>query len=137
MRSDFGLYRGRRLHTTPEKPEWVYGNLVTWRDGSADILEDPLGKYDQSKNRYDVTPDTVGQYTGLRDKNGERVFEGDILRFTNSDGETSIYDVFWGYHRWLTRMHDVYTADPDDLDEVFCNSAEIIGNIHDNPDYWR
>lgn len=121
------LFRGREEITD----EWRYGFYahLPSAGGSAHIIFEPAENPDESNQTRFVDPSTVGQYTGLKDRNGKRIFEGDILRY--DDGETSIYDARWDYHRWLVQMHGDYSAMPDDLDECFCQYAEVIGNIHD------
>lgn len=88
------LFRGKLLNGG----EWSYGNLIVKLSDMAIITPDdtPLGKYGQ------IDPATVGQYTGLTDKNGRKIFEGDIIRdyFENEENEYD-YDcldygrVFW------------------------------------------
>ncbi len=117
------LFRGKRV----DNGEWAYGYYVN--------CSGPGRKPNETKHyiveypyAWNIYTSTLGQYTGLTDRNGKRIFEGDILRY---DGETSIYDARWDYHRWLVQMHGNYSAMPDDLDECFCQYAEVIGNIHD------
>ena len=94
---------------------------------------------------HEVDRETVGQYTGLNDKNGKRIFEGDILRIAKiSDGLGSCYHppldypvnvvVKWDLCAWMweTLCEDKrYISFPN----AWCHyECEIIGNIHDNPE---
>ena len=125
--NDRYLFRGKRA----DNGEWVVGDLMQWNDGTMRIcVEDG----DDSKITRTVIPETVGQCTGLKDKNGKLIFEGDILLFTNEDGEKTPYEVMW------SKVQNAYMVSTDELgDTMDCWNKwgeyyEIIGNSHDNPE---
>lgn len=126
------LFRGKANECNNDEEfeygEWVEG-LITFVGSyngiySATILTD---EYDECQ----VDPETVGQYTGLTDKNGVKIFEGDILRFYNGE-EFSNYEVIWFGNAYKVLMEGE-TEIQDDLDLFFCEHSEVIGNIHDTP----
>lgn len=75
-----------------------------------------------------VDPETVGQYTGLTDKNGKKIFEGDILKFS----DCGIYPVWWDADFFT--FGSCWFSDFDPLYKYDRNKIEVIGNIHDNPE---
>lgn len=130
------LFRGKRV----DNGEWVEGNLfmpdaVTHRKAPTEIL---VGT-NVVRISYEVIPETVGQYTGLLDKNGTKIFEGDIVEIVTVDTkekrkfvveigecletneEVCCYAV---YHRFFGAA---ITLPINHID-----LTEVIGNIHDN-----
>lgn len=78
---------------------------------------------------YKVDPETVGQYTGLTDKNGTKIFEGDILTIENEGVYAAI--------KYNESNAAFYVEDEDHEDylgEAWETDVVIIGNIHDNPE---
>ena len=117
------LFRGKRLNNG----KWVEGYFFR-QYGSNEIITADNELY------YHVLPETVGQYTGLKDKNGTRIFEGDILsaHFDDAfpDEETRGW-VCWHDYGWHIRIGaHLDTLESDWVSHYF----EIIGNIHDNPE---
>ena len=125
------LFRGKRTNNG----ELVEGNLFI-----PDKLDTPtqicIGT-NIIRITYDVIPETVGQYTGLTDKNGNKIFEGDILEFSDR-----LVSVFWHAHLGCWDSNFIkYTNKDNCRDDMSpCRweyRAEVVGNIHDNPELQR
>ena len=123
------LFRGKRI----DNGEWVYGNLVRGCDEKyAYIVE--FGNKELCRNYINVKPDTVGQYTGLDDKCGNKIFEGDILNTTNSN--CAIWYVDYKNTAFCCNQGNVnYSCVLDEF--VQFSVVEVIGNIHDNPELLK
>lgn len=116
------LFRGRLLN---KSAGWSYGNLNVRVNGVCIMTPDDtiIGKYGQ------VDPATVGQYTGLTDKDGVKIFEGDILKTETGCCFAVEWDKnngrFLGFTFGRERRIVYVGREP---------KAKIIGNIHDNPE---
>lgn len=135
------LFRGKSANTG----EWVEGFCVQFGETYSNIIIREIGKL----NLYGVVPiyeheivisETVGQYTGLKDKNGRKIFEGDIVRRFNRNGqEIMSYVVEW-YSDCCMFVLDCIDFDMGfdmDFTVFYGDEFEIVGNIHDNPELVR
>lgn len=127
------LFRGKRI----DNGEWVYGYFYE-ECGATYIIEDRQKETMLNRNTPNVIiPETIGQFTGLTDKNGVKVFEADVLsskspyRYYVKYKDTAFYvyhceikDVDKTPYRWglLSRFNELGIE------------VEVIGNIHDNPE---
>ena len=139
------LFHGKRT----DNGEWVEGAYMPYyystRYGKVAAIftnDDVLCK----TCRYPVDPSTVGQYVGLKDKNGKRIFEGDILSIPFEEDrspyeENSIYyekgEVYFDTERygWYVRFHEY--NDEISLWEYDNTDIEVISNIYDNPELLK
>lgn len=80
-----------------------------------------------------VVPETIGQFTGLYDKNGKPIYEGDIFDLREFRIKV-VYEVDMG--RFVLRT-DVEKSWMLPLDKAFCSHYAIVGNIHDNPEMMK
>ena len=110
--------------------KWIYGDLLTCASCTQIWQDSDSGKFPAS-----VIPETVGQYTGLTDKGGKRIFEGDIIEahfdelFPNL---AATLIVVWSDYGWFGRDME---GNVDSLERKWVSDFfEIIGNIHDNPE---
>ena len=132
------LFRGKRT----ANGEWVEGNLYVDTDGFCSIMGRDKNLIEPG-NVKDVIPETVGQYTGLNDRNGKRIFEGDICDFTafNYDGSDKQFRGVVTYDGSGFILSDG-KEEKDfvfELDYILLNDdgVEVIGNIYDNPELLK
>lgn len=114
------LFRGRRK----DNGEWVCGDLT---HSVYKIGDTCVGKYGSEIGMHQVDPSTVGQYTGLTDKNGKRIFEGDVVEYREYGNLT----VVWDDGAFQLMREDTFYDVLDHYTTVF---SVVIGNIHDNPE---
>lgn len=121
------LFRGKRV----DNGEWMEGDLIQSRDktyihpkaNSFRVSETGLSKLIVLREVY---PETVGEYTGLTDKNGKKIFEGDFIRSNSGRGYIEYYPNDCAFdvvddHGFLWLISEM-------------SNIEVIGNIHDNPE---
>ena len=141
------LFRGKAIKqndgVTTEKPIkeniWVYSNLTVGKIEG--YKSDMIGNKHEI---YLINSETVGQYTGLTDKNGKKIFEGDIVRYNQTDGAK------WKGKTIICTGNVVYNAKTasfaiDSIDEIGSKNydyfpiknIEVIGNKWDNPELLK
>lgn len=125
------LFRAKRL----DNGEWVYGSYYHCCGtayGATFIVVNDFGF-------IEVIPHTVGQYTGLTDKNGKKIFEGDIVQYQPEYATEPIHSVVeycadkFNYPAFDLKNHD-YEANGLQCAHEEGVGCEVIGNIHDNPE---
>lgn len=127
------LFRGKRK----DNGEWVEGCLCISCDERVFIVYDEdftlssdcCGLHLISDRFFEIIPETVGQFTGLLDKNGAKIFEGDIVREKGTD-YTPIYQngIYMAYN--VDKINNPYVS--TQFNVIWRNGCKVIGNIHDN-----
>ncbi len=127
------LFRGKRT----DNGEWIEGYYCNLGGNHPRVLKESIfigkiGRVLEFKN-IDVIPETVGQYTGLTDKNGKKIFEGDIVITKTTSCKfvgCILYSTEYVRFVCVTKSKMSYP-----MDSKF--EYEIIGNIHDNPELFE
>lgn len=145
------IFRGKRL----DNGEWIYGDLQLGDSDHIPMIGVVRGGHDP--DYYQVEEATVGQFTGLRDKDSRPIYEGDIIRIDShawldwkeldSVNAEIVYDngTFWARWKNPDAGKPYPFQNPDDEEDVegeyVCefiwnlpNTIEVIGTIHDTPD---
>lgn len=132
------LFRGQqrkkgekvRLDGSPVESSWFYGNGVLQSRGQSSIIYQTEPVF----SKHSVYSDTLGQYTGVTDKNGNKIFEGDIVRYGDTIHEvvfeqrngTAYFGLAYSKNETLSFGHY------QDLRQI-----EVIGNIYDTPELLK
>jgi hypothetical protein len=124
------LFRGKLEYNG----KWIYGDLLQYENGEVAIFGDRLSSFGcectEMLKRDRVTPETIGQYTGLKDKDGKEIYEGDLLEVANRKRDKEcIADVIFLDGAFLLHFPNEDLLDIKEVSECWV----VIGNIHDNP----
>ena len=123
-------FRGKRL----DNGEWVYGDLISNKNRTA--IHDQSGLNNVGKDFISLTalrvdPSTVGQYTGLKDKNGKEIYEGDLVAVVDYANWEGLYKIIWDKENLTYMLEDAF-GDREKL----CEFEEYLvkGNIYEIPE---
>lgn len=121
-------FRGKDKYTG----KWVFGDLAHSKGISTNGLYDRV-----MVGGYHVIEETVGQFTGLLDKNGKEIYEGDII-LESTDGINTDWNIRYDIGLSQYRAENIGDeCDDIQLNAVWLDRSEIIGSIHDNPELLK
>lgn len=121
--------------------EWMYGDLVQFEED--DVKQTSIFTSELKGLTYSVRPNTVCQFTGLYDKNGCEIYEGDIIRSFDSQGEPIIHVIEYDNNdaKFIVVLagYTKYDFGCGGITKTWINlfKKEVIGNIHDNPELLK
>lgn len=116
------LFRGKDFSGALNR-SWMFGSLdTTENEYTIMIYPDRFG----NKCRIFIDPKTVGQYIDLTDKNGKKIFEGDIVKYKNN----SPCKIGYIDSQFVMMWKNIYR----NFEQVYDDEIEVIGNIYDNPE---
>ena len=148
------LFRGKQISTN----KFIEGSLVIDEWGDYFIFNPIIGKWFNVLQHFKVDPETVGQFTGLTDKNGNKIFEGDVLKFVGGTCDFFVKSAYGHRHekgtiftvKWFPSGYTLYESKTKNPSCPNCwsnignydfwnnsRSFEVIGNIYDNQELLK
>ena len=139
------LFRGKRLDNG-EWGEGFYNHIPRGRFGSDEHMIQTVLENGKIGMLHDIDPSTVCQYTGVKDKNGKRIFEGDMIKPFDDEVDKMVVEFhhgqfllcLYGERGYMTEYgweeegnYGCFEAEPL---SSYGDDIEIIGSIHDNPE---
>lgn len=132
------LFKAKSL----DSGKWVEGYFVKNKkeqtDLSSCIFTDIDCVFPECFEFEEIDENTLCQYTGMTDKNGNKIWENDILESHYDDlfpDDVTISKVVWDTNRWA--VQNAYSLDIEDLDDFVCGYGEVAGNVFDNPELLK
>lgn len=120
------LFRAKRK----DNDQWIYGDILTFNGTGCEISDWDTIDY----SRYDVNSETIGQFTGIKDKSGLKIFEGDIIKVDAYGIASVIFNTAMASFMILTKSkYNDGTNIHIGFEETEEDEIEVVGNIHDNP----
>lgn len=131
------LFRGQQrrkgekvyMDGSPVESSWFYGNGVLQGKGDFSIIYQTEPMFE----KHSVYTDTLGRYTGLTDKNGKKIFEGDIITAEHDKSAIAVVK----YNESKAAFYVENENAEDYLGEAWDTDVVVIGNIYDNPELLK
>lgn len=119
-----------------ESNQFIFGDLIQYENGDTAIFEKKITRYGyeatQISNRTKVDKETIGQFTGLQDKNGKEIYEGDIVLQQGYHGNKQPMVVKFECGAFIVGYHKGSSTKTTPM--LLNSKCEVIGNLFDNPE---